>query len=412
MEFNTLLLHGRMVGKYANNATVPPITQTSAYSYPSAEQHEKVFRHQAPGYAYSRVANPTVSAFEQRIAELEGGISAVAVSSGMAAITLALLNVLSAGDEVIAGSGLYGGTLDLFRDLERFGIKTHFVHFVCKDEIEPLMNEHTKVVFGELISNPGLDVMDVRETAGCVHAHGIPLFVDSTTATPYLCRPLTLGADVVIHSSSKYINGGGNSISGMIVDGGKFRWDSEKFPALAPFLKYRNMAYTIRLQTDIRENIGSCLAPFNAFMNVVGMETLGLRMDRICENAKELAEYLTTLPDIHPDYPSLWEDHCKDLVESELGGRGGGILTFRAGSKERAFKIIDNLQCVVRASNIGDVRTLVIHPASTLYINSSKENTEAAGVYEDTVRVSVGIEDIKDLKEDFRQAVEKADQEQ
>ncbi len=411
MDFNTKLLHGGQSHSYAQGSTTPPIFQTSAYSYPSAEGLEKVFKHQAPGFAYTRVGNPTVSAFEQRVNALEGGVAASAMSSGMSACALAFLNVLSAGDEIITGCALYGGTMDLFTDLKRWGITTHYVKHVCKEEIAPLINENTKIIFGELISNPSLEIMDIPAVAELAHSHNIPLFIDSTTATPYLCNPLKLGADIVIHSTSKYINGGGNSISGVVVDGGKFKWDYDRYPALAPFKKYGNLAFTVRMQTDIRENLGSCLAPQNAYLNVIGMETLGLRMDRICSNAKALAEGLRELPGITVNYSTFEDSPYKHLVESELKGMGGGILTFRAGSKERAYKIMNNLKIVLRASNIGDIRTLAIHPYSTLYINRTPEETEAAGVFEDTIRVSVGIEDVADLLADFAQAVEKADAE-
>lgn len=406
MKFNTALLHGRSVKKYAHGATIPEISQVTAFQYDSAEEQAKVFQHKAAGFAYSRVGNPTVAAFEQRIRELEGGNAAIACSSGMSAITLALFNMLCSGDEIIAGNGLYGGSIDLFEDLTKFGIKTRYVPEVTPEYIEPLINEHTRLVYGEIIGNPGLNVMDVRRVADFVHSKGLPLMVDSTTATPYLIRPISLGADFVIHSSSKYINGGGNSISGVIVDAASFPWDFDKFQALDGYRKFGPLAYTIRLRTDIWENMGACLSPFNAFMNTVGLDTLGLRMQRICDNADYLAHELRKMKGISSvNYPTLENNPYHELVGRQFGGKGGGILTFRAGSKERAYRILDALKFVTRASNIGDVRTLAIHPASTLYIRSTKEQMAGAGVYEDTIRVSVGIEDPEDLAEDFRQAI-------
>ena len=232
MDFNTRLLHGNAVKRYADGATVPPISQVSAFSYETAEELEKVFNNRAPGFAYTRIGNPTAAAFEQRICELEGGKGAVACSSGMSAVTSALLNIVGSGDEIIAGSGLFGGTIDLFGDLQELGITTKFVKHVTVEEIEPLVTERTKAVFGEVIGNPGLDVIDIRAVADFVHSKGIPLIVDSTTATPYLIRAMEYGADIVVHSSSKYINGGGNSISGVIIDGGEFRWDYDRYPGL------------------------------------------------------------------------------------------------------------------------------------------------------------------------------------
>lgn len=405
MKFNTRLLHGRAVKRYAEGATVPPIAQVTAFSFPTAEEQANVFQHKAAGFAYSRVGNPTVAAFETRLNELEGGNACIACSSGMSAITLALLNMLCAGDEIIAGCGLYGGSIDLFEDLTKFGIKTRFVRHMTVEEIEPLVNERTRVIFGELIGNPGLEIMDVPKVVEYAHHIGVPLIVDSTTATPYIAKPLELGADIVVHSASKYINGGGNSVSGAIIDGAKFKWDFDKFEALSGYRKFGILAYTIRLRTDIWENMGSCLSPMNAYLNIIGLETLGLRMERICQNAETLARALDEIPGISVNYPTLPGNPYRELAERELQGLGGGILTFRAGSKEKAYRVLDSLQYVTRATSIGDFRSLAIHPASTLYIRSTPEMREAAGVFDDTIRVSVGIEDVEDLIDDFRQAL-------
>ena len=407
-RFNTKLLHGNTSKGYGQREILPPISQVSAFRYESMEELEKVFAHKSMGYAYTRIGNPSVSAFEQKINELEGGVGAICCSSGMSAISSALFAVCSSGDEIIAGSGLYGGTIDLFHDLEKLGIHTVFADRLTGNAVKALINDKTRVIFGELISNPSLAVMDVPELSSVAHEAGIPLFVDSTTATPYIARPIQLGADVVIHSTSKYINGGGNSIGGIIVDGGRFKWDFEKHTALEEFRKYGKMAFSVRLRTDIWENIGACMAPMNAYLSYVGAETLGLRMERICENADALARALDKEEDITVNYLTLPQHPYHEYVDCELGGYGGGILNFRAGSKERAFRIIDSLKYAIIASNIGDLRTLVIHPASTLYIRSGREETEAAGVYDDTIRVSVGIEDKEDLIGDFLNAVEQS----
>nr|WP_027871461.1 PLP-dependent transferase [[Eubacterium] cellulosolvens] len=406
MEFNTKLLHGKSILSNPAREILPPISQVTAFKYESMEELEKVFLHKSMGFAYSRIGNPTLSAFEQRINELEGGVGAVSCSSGMSAITTALLGVCSAGDEIIACSGLYGGTISLFHDLEKFGIHTVFVREMTPETVRAAITDRTKVVFGELISNPALKVLDVPAVAEVAHEAKIPLFIDSTTATPYIAKPLALGADVVIHSTSKYINGGGNSIGGIIVDGGKMAWDFEKHSVLAPFKKYAKRAFLIRLRTDLWENMGGCMAPANAFLNCIGLDTLGIRMERICSNADRLARALAAIPGIQVNYLTL-EDHPYHVyVEKELGGLGGGILNFRVGSKEKAFAVIDALKYALIASNIGDIRTLVIHPASTLYIHTSQEEREAAGVFEDTIRVSVGIEDAEDLVNDFVSAVQ------
>ena len=408
MEFNTKLLHGNSIAKNPNREILPPISQVAAFRYESMEELERVFQHKSMGYAYSRIGNPTLSAFEQRINELEGGVTAVSCSSGMSAVTAALLAVCESGDEIIAGSGLYGGTIDLFHDLEKFGIHTVFLGELSADEVRKAINEKTRVIFGELISNPSLKVLDIEAVSQAAHEAGIPLFVDSTTATPYIARPLSLGADAVIHSVSKYINGGGNSIGGIIVDGGKFPWDFEKHTALAEFKKYSKRAFGIRLRTDIWENMGGCMAPVNSFLSYIGLDTLGLRMAKICENADRLAKALDGTDGVEVNYLTLPGHPYHEYVEKELSGHGGGILTFRAGSKEKAFAIINSLKYALIASNIGDMRTLVIHPASTLYIHSSEAEREAAGVFDDTVRVSVGIEDAEDLIKDFKEAIENA----
>lgn len=404
MEFNTKVLHGNAEKKYQDGATIPPISQVSAFAYDTPEQLEKVFHNRAPGYAYTRISNPVVASFEQKVNQLEGGKGAVACSSGMSAVTLALLNILEAGDEVVASSGLFGGTIDLFRDLAAFGIVTKYVKRVTVEQVAEQITDKTKVVFGEVISNPGLEVIDLQEVADFVHSKGIPFFVDSTTATPYLVRPIEYGVDVVIHSSSKYINGGGNSISGVIVDSGKFQWDVEKYPGFADYKKFGEFAFLAKLRNGIWRNIGPCLAPMNAFLNIVGMDTLGLRMERICENAQSLAEALEQLDGVTVNYPGLKSSPFHEIVKKQFGGKGAGIMTLRVGSKERAYAFLNALRYALNATNIGDVRTLVIHPASTIYIHNTPEQMHAAGVEEDTIRVSVGIEDAVDLIEDFKQA--------
>ena len=405
MNFSTKVLHGKAVKKYAEGSTLPPISQVSAFQHDSAEEMAKVFEHKAAGYAYSRVANPTVAAFEQRINELEGGNAAVACASGMTAVTLSLLNFLSAGDEIIAGSNLYGGTIDLFEDLTKLGIRTRFATHLTPEEIEPLINEKTRAVFGEILCNPSLEIMDVGRVAEFVHQRGLPLIVDATTVTPYLFNPLRQGADVVIHSTTKYINGSGNSIGGIIVDAGSFPWDFDRFEGLSGYRKFGKLAYTMRLRTDIWENIGGCMAPLSAFLTTIGLETLGLRMERICETAHLLAEELNRIPGLEVCYPLLSDNPFKELAERQFNGRGGGLLTFRAGTKERAFRILNSLKYAIRATSIGDVRTLVIHPQSTIYVRATRKQQEAAQVYEDTIRVSVGLEEAEDLIGDFTEAI-------
>ena len=361
MKFNTKLLHGGFEPEKTTGSTLTPIYQVSAFAQESAEQLEKVFNNKAPGYAYTRISNPTVAAFENRMNTLEKGVGAVACSSGMAAVTMSL----------------------------------------------PIINGKTKAVFAELIGNPNLEIVDIKSVADLAHENGAVFILDSTTATPYLINPFDYGADIVVHSTSKYINGGGNSISGVIIDSGNFKWDHDKFKGLAEYKKFGKFAYIAKLRNGIWRNVGGCLAPMNAFMNSVGLETLGLRMERCCYNALKLAEFFESCEGIEVNYPALKSSPFYELCQGELGGKGGAILTIRAGSKERAFKLINGLKLATNATNIGDTRTLVIHPASTIYAHGSEEQKINAGVFGDTIRISVGIEDASDLIEDFKQSIEK-----
>ena len=406
MEFQTKLLHGKAVDNYANGSTVPPISLANAFAYESSEQLDKVFQNRAPGFAYTRIANPTVDAFERRVNELEGGIGGVACSSGMSAVTLSLLNILQAGDEVIAGSALFGGTLDLLHDLEAFGIKVHFIPRVEKALIEPFLTDKTRAVFGEIVGNPALNVMDVRETADFLHGKGVPLIVDSTTSTPYLLNPIQYGADVVVHSTSKYINGSGDAISGIIIDSGNFSWSPERYPGMKEYKKYGKFAYLVKLRNGIWRNMGGCLAPMNAYLNIIGMETLGLRMERACDNAMQLAAYLETIPGISVNYPGLASSPWNGVAKQLLDGRFGAILTIRVGSKARAFAIMNALTIPQIVSNIGDTKTLIVHPESTLAAHSTEQEKIDAAVFDDMIRISVGIEDIEDLKHDFTAAIQ------
>lgn len=405
MGFNTDCLHKGVVRESAFGATLPPIYQVSAFGYENMETLEKVFNGSTAGFAYTRIGNPTVAAFEGRINALERGFGAVATSSGMAAISQGFMNFLSAGDEILASGGLYGGTIQLFTLLSQFDITVTYVSDLSSANLEKLYTEKTKALFVETLSNPSLEIADIKALADFAHSKQIPLVVDNTVATPFLVRPIELGADIVIHSSSKYINGSADSISGVVIYSGKFSWDYEKYPALQKYKAFGKLSYLVRLRKDAWASLGGCLSPFNAYMNIIGLETLGLRMERICNNAHKLARALSAIPGISVNYPLLEDSPSASLAKSVLGGYGGGILTLRAGSRERAFKIINALKTATVASNIGDVRTLVIYPATTLYLHNTKEEMHAAGVFEDTIRVSVGIEDAADLIADFTQAI-------
>lgn len=407
MRFNTSLLHAG-VQKEANGSTLPPVYQTSAFEQTSATDLEKIFENKAPGFCYTRVGNPTVTAFENRITKLEGGIASIACASGMAALMNAFLNILRSGNEIVSSASLYGGTIDLFTDLEAFGITTRYVENNNWEQIEGAINEHTRLVFAETIGNPCLDVTDIEKLAEIAHAHELPLIVDNTTSTPYLIQVLKHGADIVVNSSSKYINGSSNSISGVLTDGGKFKWKKEKYPGLADYLKFGPMAFIAKLRNGLFRNTGACLAPVNAYLNVIGLETLGLRMERQCNNAAALAKWIEeTYPDVTVNYPGLESSPWHVIAKKQFENGYGAILTLRVGSKKQAFDFIDSLNIAYTLSNIGDTKTLVIHPGSTISLHSTEKQKEDAGVFEDLIRVSVGIEDIEDLKEDFAQAFTK-----
>ena len=405
MNFNTMLLHSGAKDQ-TQGATLPPIYQSSAFSKDSAETLEKIFHNQAPGFSYTRISNPTVDAFEKKVTAMENGIASVACASGMAALFNAFMNILQSGDEIVSSASLYGGSIDLFRDLESFGIHTRYVENNNWEQFRENITEKTKVIFAEAIGNPRLDVTDIRTLAKLAHEANVPLVIDNTVATAYLLKPLEEGADIVVNSSSKYINGHSNSISGILTDAGKFNYDVQKYPGMAEYKKFGPFAFTAKLRNGLFRNTGACLAPQNAFYNMIGIETLGLRMERICQNAMALAEFLDQYGIYQVNYPGLESSPWHELAKEQLKNGYGGILTIRCGSKEKAYAIINALKLPLKLSNIGDTKTLVIHPESTIAAHSTEKEKITAGVYDDLIRISVGIEDIEDLIEDFKQAIE------
>ena len=415
MHLDTALLHGGKTDPIKPDSTTPPIYQTSAYEYKDAEQHALVCQGRAAGFVYTRLGNPTVAAFERQMAALEGGVAAVATASGMAATFDAVTNIVRAGDHIVCAATLYGGTIEMFENLRDFGIDTTYVPACTVDELAEVVDERTRIIFAETLSNPKLEVLDIAAVAAFAHERGIALIVDNTVATPYLCRPLDLGADLVVESSSKYINGHGNGISGVVIDGGHGPWrdpaHATLYPAFAKWKKFGPMAFVAKMRAGIFHNAGACLAPQNAFMNCMGLETLSVRMERACANAKALAEFFEASGLVtEVRYPGLASDEGHAVAERQFGGRGfGAMVAIRVGSQERAWKMIDALKIPLRVSNIGDTKTLVCHPASTIFCEISPEEQRAAGVFDDSIRISVGIEDARDLVADFKQALEAAD---
>ena len=408
LRFDSLLVHGGLEAGPAG-ATSVPIVQSSSFAYESAEGLEDVFRGRAVGSVYTRIGNPTTDALEKRLALLEGGGTAIATASGMAAITTAVLTILRSGDEILSSSSLFGGTFSLFRDtLSNYGITTTFVDPLDLDGFRNAINERTRLLFVETIGNPKLDVPDVPALARIAHEAGLPIMVDSTVSTPYLATGAALEADILAYSTSKYINGTGTTIGGVIIDRGGFDWNSPKFPHFEQFYKkYRAFAFTARARKLVHKDVGACAAPFNSYLLTEGVQTLALRMERHCASAMTLALFLKGHPKVAwVNYPGLEDSPQHEVATKLYGGRYGGLLAFGTGDKASAFKVINGLKLAKNLANIGDAKTLVIHPASTICADYNGEEKALMGVTEDLIRVSVGIEDSRDIIDDFKQALE------
>jgi O-acetylhomoserine (thiol)-lyase len=423
MRPETIAVHGGYTPDPTTKSVAVPIYQTTSYAFDSAQHGADLFDLKVQGNIYTRIMNPTSDVLEKRIAELEGGIGALALASGSAAVTYALMTIAEQGDNVISSSALYGGTYNLFaHTLPQFGIEVRFADHRDPASFERLIDARTKAVFCESIGNPLGNVTDFGAIAAIAHRHGVPLIVDNTVPSPYLCRPFEHGADIVVHSLTKYLGGHGNSIGGVLVDSGKFPWAEHKarFRRLnEPDVSYHGVVYTEalgpaayigRARVVPLRNMGAAISPFNSFLILQGVETLAVRMDRICDNALGIARFLAEHPAVswvnyaglpdHPDHP---------LVRQYMGGRASGTLTFGVkGGRAAGEKFLDALKLVIRLVNIGDARSLATHPASTTHRQLSPEELAKAGVSEDMVRLSIGIEHIEDLKEDLDQALRSA----
>lgn len=398
-------------------AATVPIYQTAAYVFKDSGHAAALFNMEEQGHIYSRISNPTVDSFEKRMASLEGGKAAVAMSSGMAAIFATVLNLVSPGEEIVSSPNLYGGTYTLFTvDLSRLGIQTRFAPTTSADDVERLITPKTRALYAEVIGNPRLDVLDIEAWAELAHSHRIPLVLDSTFATPYLCRPFEHEADIVIHSTTKFIGGHGLVIGGVVVDSGRFDWQGAGFKQFyEPEPAYHNIRFAerfeapfaARLRSILLRDVGACQAPFNAFLLLMGLETLHLRMERHCANAAAIAEFLASHPKVDwVNYPGLKGNPYYGLCQKYLGGKGGAMLTFGVkGGKEASAKMVDRLKLLKHVANVGDARTLVIQPAATTHQQLTYEEQVAAGVTPDMVRLSAGIEDAEDIIRDLDQAL-------
>ncbi len=410
MDIETTALHGGYAPDPHTGSTATPIHQTTAYAYASAEEIADVFAGRAPGYVYSRLGNPTSTAFELRLAELERGIGCLSCSSGMAAIASAVMGLTRAGDHIVAGNGIFGGTVSFFsKTLARFGVVTTFVDSGDAESFRRAIRPETKLVFVETITNPQMAVPDLSAIADIAHQSGIPLVVDSTLTTPILVRPGEWGADIVVHSVSKFINGHGNSIGGAIVDTGKFDWAKGPFEDIASLAKRAGkLAFLAHLRRLIYRDLGCCPSPFNSFMHLTGIEGLALRMEAHCRNAMALAEYLEAHPKVAwVNYPGLASNPYHDVASKLFGDKYGGVLAVGLGDRERAMKLVDGTCLAQNLANIGDSRTLVIHPASTIFQEFPPDERDAQGIPDDLVRVSVGVESTRDIIADFESALER-----
>ncbi|KIJ67218.1 hypothetical protein HYDPIDRAFT_107943 [Hydnomerulius pinastri MD-312] len=423
-EFETLQIHAGYEVDPATKARAVPIYASASFVFKDCQHGSDLFGLRTDGHSYSRISNPTVEVFEKRIAALEGGIAAVACASGQSAQFLAISNLADAGDNIISTSYVYDGTYKLFkRTFKKYGIEVKFVPGDDPASFAAAINDKTKALYVESIGNPKFNVPDIPELARIAHANGIPLIVDSTFGMGgYLIRPFTLGADIVLHSATKWIGGHGNTIAGVIVDSGHFDWDgsgrfpdfttpSEGFKGPEVTEKFRTKAFTTKLRSELLRDIGAALSPLNAFLLLQGLETLSLRAERQCENTLELAKWLSQNPNVSwvsylglEDHP--WHARAKILLRPNAYG---GVLTFGIrGTKEVASKVVDNLKLASNLANVGDSKTLVIHPASTTHQQLSEEDRLASGVSPDLIRVSVGIEHISDIIADFQQAFDSA----
>ncbi len=416
----TLSLHGGQEPDPTTGARALPIYETTAYVFKDTEHAQNLFALAETGNIYTRITNPTVAAFEQRIADLEDGVAAVATSSGMAAITFAILNIAGAGDEIIADSNLYGGTYNLFiNTLPKYGIDVKLVDGTDPENFRGAITDKTKAIFGETITNPSLNVFDIEAVADIAHEHGIPLIIDNTFATPFITKPISWGADIVVHSATKWISGHGTTIGGVVVDGGRFNWDNPRFPEFTtPDESYHGLryvdvgpaAYATKLRVQLLRDIGFSLSPKSAHTFFLGLESLKVRIKRHLENTKEVVDYLVNHPAVEwVNYPGL-EDHPAYPLAKKYCRRGpGSIVTFGIkGGREAGRKVIDHITIWSHVANVGDSKSLIIHPASTTHQQLSAEDLAKSGTPEELIRLSIGLEATKDILADLDQAIAKA----
>ena len=420
-KFETLQLHAGQVVDATTKSRAVPIYQTTSFVFEDTQEGAELFALQKAGNIYTRITNPTTSAFEERIAALEGGVGALATASGMAAITYTILALAHAGDHVVAASTIYGGTFNLLKEtLPRYGITTTFVDIDNLEEVEAAIKDNTKLVLIETLGNPVINIPDIEKIAEIAHKHQIPLVADNTFATPYLINVFSHGVDIAVHSATKFIGGHGTTIGGVIVDSGKFDWAaSGKFPQLVEEdPSYHNISYTrdvgaaafiVAARVQLLRDMGAALSPFNSFLLLQGLETLSLRVERHVQNAEKIVDFLVNHPKVEKvNYPKLADSPYHALAEKYLPKGVGSIFTFHVkGGEAEARNVIDNLEIFSNLANVADAKSLVVHPATTTHAQLSDSDLEAAGVTKNQIRLSIGLENVDDLIEDLRLALEK-----
>jgi len=419
-KFETLQLHAGQVVDATTKSRAVPIYQTTSFVFEDTQEGAELFALQKAGNIYTRITNPTTSAFEERIAALEGGVGALATASGMAAITYTILALAHAGDHVVAASTIYGGTFNLLKEtLPRYGITTTFVDIDNLEEVEAAIKDNTKLVLIETLGNPVINIPDIEKIAEIAHKHQIPLVADNTFATPYLINVFSHGVDIAVHSATKFIGGHGTTIGGVIVDSGKFDWAaSGKFPQLVEEdPSYHNISYTrevgaaafiVAARVQLLRDMGAALSPFNSFLLLQGLETLSLRVERHVQNAEKIVDFLVNHPKVEKvNYPKLPDSPYHALAEKYLPKGVGSIFTFHVkGGEAEARKVIDSLEIFSNLANVADAKSLVVHPATTTHAQLSDSDLEAAGVAKNQIRLSIGLENVDDLIEDLRLALE------
>ena len=420
-KFETLQLHAGQVVDATTKSRAVPIYQTTSFVFEDTQEGAELFALQKAGNIYTRITNPTTSAFEERIAALEGGVGALATASGMAALTYTILGLAHVGDHVVAASTIYGGTFNLLKEtLPRYGITTTFVDIDNIEEVEAAIKDNTKLVLIETLGNPVINIPDIEKIAEIAHKHQIPLVADNTFATPYLINVFSHGVDISVHSATKFIGGHGTTIGGVIVDSGKFDWAaSGKFPQFVnEDPSYHNLSYTrdvgaaafiVAARVQLLRDMGAALSPFNSFLLLQGLETLSLRVERHVQNAEKIVDFLVNHPKVEKvNYPKLPDSPYHALAEKYLPKGVGSIFTFHVkGGEAEARKVIDNLEIFSNLANVADAKSLVVHPATTTHAQLSDSDLEAAGVTKNQIRLSIGLENVDDLIEDLRLALEK-----